>query len=82
MTANIICGITFIHAQTQLLFVISIIIFHFAEILASKKKKYTDLARTINQTKVDIDKSRSKLDQLKEEREQAGLYTLFRDTYL
>ncbi|XP_060585541.1 kinesin-like protein KIF9 isoform X2 [Ruditapes philippinarum] len=42
------------------------------EILASKKKKYTELARTINQTKVDIDKSRSKLDQLKEDREQAG----------
>ncbi|XP_053385895.1 kinesin-like protein KIF9 isoform X1 [Mercenaria mercenaria] len=42
------------------------------EILATKKKKYTDLARSINQTKVEIDKSRSKLDQLKEDREQAG----------
>ncbi|KAL4217271.1 Kinesin-like protein kif9 [Mactra antiquata] len=42
------------------------------EILAGKKKKYTDLARAINQTKVDIDLSRSKLDQLKDEREQAG----------
>lgn len=46
----------------------------FTEILAGKKKKYTDLARSINQTKVDIDLSRSKLDQLKEQREQAGTY--------
>lgn len=42
------------------------------EILASKKKKYTELARNINQTKVDIDNSRMKLDQLKDDREQAG----------
>lgn len=42
------------------------------EILASKKKKYTELARGINQTKVEIDKSRSKLDQLKDEREANG----------
>lgn len=42
------------------------------EILTAKKKKYTELARTINQTKTDIDSCRSKLDQLKEDREAAG----------
>lgn len=42
------------------------------EILASKKKKYTDLARHINQTKTDIDTTRINLDRLKEERESAG----------
>lgn len=42
------------------------------EILASKKKKYTELARQINQTKTDIDTSRVKLDRIKEDRESAG----------
>lgn len=42
------------------------------EILAAKKKKYTELARLINQTKTDIDTSRGKLDRLKDEREAAG----------
>ena len=43
-----------------------------AEILANKKKQYSDLARQINTTKVDIDKSRTKLEELKEEREANG----------
>lgn len=42
------------------------------DILASKKKMYAELARQINNTKVDIDQSRSKLDQLKEDREANG----------
>ena len=42
------------------------------EILANKKKQYSDLARQINTTKVDIDKSRTKLEELKEEREANG----------
>ncbi|KAH3708306.1 kinesin-like protein KIF9 isoform X2 [Dreissena polymorpha] len=42
------------------------------EILTAKKKKYTELARAINSTKVDIDVTRSKLDQLKDDREAAG----------
>ncbi|XP_052814626.1 kinesin-like protein KIF9 isoform X2 [Mya arenaria] len=42
------------------------------EILAGKKKKYTDMARAINNTKVDIDTTRSNLDRLKDERENAG----------
>jgi len=40
--------------------------------LASKKKKYTELARQINQTKIDIDNTRMNLDRLKEDREAAG----------
>ncbi|XP_013400973.1 kinesin-like protein KIF9 [Lingula anatina] len=42
------------------------------EILAVKKKAYADLARQINSTKVEIDKSRDKLDALKRERESQG----------
>ena len=43
-----------------------------SEILASRKKKYTELARSINITKIDIDTTRSRLDNLKDEREAAG----------
>ncbi|KAK3083432.1 hypothetical protein FSP39_022438 [Pinctada imbricata] len=42
------------------------------EILATKKKQYGDLARQINNTKVEIDRSRQKLEHLKEEREANG----------
>ena len=44
------------------------------EILAAKKKKYSELARRINQTKTEIDESRVKLDRLKDEREANGNY--------
>ncbi|XP_041374463.1 kinesin-like protein KIF9 [Gigantopelta aegis] len=43
------------------------------EILANKKKAYADLARQINNIKVEIDGSKMKLDQLKAEREANGL---------
>ena len=42
------------------------------EMLAAKKKSYADYARQINLTKMDIDQSRLKLDQLKDEREQTS----------
>ncbi|KAL3854393.1 hypothetical protein ACJMK2_013664 [Sinanodonta woodiana] len=42
------------------------------EILAKKKQQYAETARGINQTKVDIDGCRMKLDRLKEEREANG----------
>ena len=44
-----------------------------SEILAAKKKKYSETARLINQTKTEIDDSRLKLDRLKEEREASGI---------
>ncbi|XP_046327027.1 kinesin-like protein KIF9 isoform X1 [Haliotis rufescens] len=42
------------------------------ELLSSKTKAYSDLARQINTVKTDIDKSRAQLDHLKEEREMNG----------
>jgi hypothetical protein len=47
---------------------------YISEILAAKKKAYSDMARNINQVKLDIDNSRLKLDRLKEEREDNGTY--------
>ncbi|ESO94407.1 hypothetical protein LOTGIDRAFT_227399 [Lottia gigantea] len=43
------------------------------EILASKKKAYTEKARLINANKVDIDKARQKLDELRLAREAEGV---------
>ena len=46
--------------------------FLLSEILAAKKKTYSDLAKLINSTKVDIDNTRQKLDSLRIEREAEG----------
>lgn len=54
--------------------------FLISEILTVKKKTYSDLARQINNTKVDIDNSRMKLDKLKEDREATGLNFSFLPT--
>lgn len=45
----------------------------FVEILESKKKSYAELARQINNFKVDIDKTRMKLDSLRDGREANGM---------
>ena len=42
------------------------------DILAGKKKAYSDLARTINCTKEELDKSLTRLNRLKELRECEG----------
>ncbi|UJR10395.1 hypothetical protein I4U23_014598 [Adineta vaga] len=45
------------------------------EILASKKKQYAELARRINQTKNDIDKTRDETDRKKNERMSMGEFS-------
>lgn len=42
------------------------------EILASKKKAYSDLAKKVNNVKIDIDNTRQMLDRLRVEREAEG----------
>ncbi|KAK7506301.1 hypothetical protein BaRGS_00002413 [Batillaria attramentaria] len=42
------------------------------EILASKKKAYSDLAKKVNSVKTDIDNTRQRLDRLRMEREAEG----------
>jgi hypothetical protein len=44
----------------------------FSDILASKKKAYADLAKVINCTKDEMDKSLARLNYMKEEREAEG----------
>ena len=70
---------SFIHSLLHL-FIHSLCVL---EILATKKKAYADLARHINNIKVDIDNSKMKLDQLKAEREGSGKKTwYFKTTWI
>ena len=57
---------------------ISCFLFSFLlEILAAKKKTYSELAKKINNTKVEIDNTRQTLDRLRIEREAEGQDLLF-----
>lgn len=44
-----------------------------AEILASKKKAYSDLAKKINNIKLDIDNTRQTLERFRAERDTEGV---------
>ena len=70
-----ICQFNFLFMKKKSVVIeLNYLTFCFSEILAAKKKKYTELARSINQTKTEIDASRIKLDRLKDEREATGEY--------
>lgn len=47
---------------------------HQTEILSSKKKAYSELAKRVNNVKIDIDNARTALDNLRAEREAEGKF--------
>ena len=58
------------------------IIFVIAEILGAKKKAFASLAGQINGTKLEIDNTRVKLEELKRDREEQGEMSFWRKHYL